>query len=292
MSCFRGFTAPVGHQMICVEWKPGGGKESNNETKHSDCSASRGKPSHLLLLCSSADVAGAPQVGRDQAIGRHGHSQGNQKLKKKHGEGDPGSGARWEANLTSLESSTSEDRLHFVVHCPRKREEEGESPDDGKSPVAISELSSYTQWCRNHLVSIHCDGCHGVRGDKHRDTLSERDEGAHKGTKRPVVNHDPDDGEGNIEGGHEKISKREISNEQVGYCVQPPCSYYDAKDEPVAKQGDDHDQAVDAHHQVVPRCEVILKKFAKDILEPFTIDKPMLIVHYRTSTVFFCSKTS
>ena len=90
--------------------------------------------------------------------------------------------------------------------CPRKREEEGESPDDGKSPVAwainktfrattncrclgwtttkmiitvadnpfiqmeivnrnddqkccpskldiatISELSSYTQWCRNHL---------------------------------------------------------------------------------------------------------------------------------------------
>ena len=32
----------------------------------------------------------------------------------------------------------------------------------------------------------------------------------------------PDDGEGNIEGGHEKISKREISNEQVGYCVQPP----------------------------------------------------------------------
>ena len=38
-----------------------------------------------------------------------------------------------------------------------------------------------------------------------------------------------------------------------------PCSYYDAKDEPVAKQGDDHDQAVDAHHQVVPRCEVILQ---------------------------------
>ena len=35
---------------------------------------------HLLLLCSSADVAGAPQVGRDQAIGCHGHSQGNQKL--------------------------------------------------------------------------------------------------------------------------------------------------------------------------------------------------------------------
>ena len=35
---------------------------------------------HLLLLCSSADVAGAPQVGRDQAIGRHGHSKGNQKL--------------------------------------------------------------------------------------------------------------------------------------------------------------------------------------------------------------------
>jgi len=96
-------------------------------------------------------VAGAPQVGRDQAIGRHGHSKGNQKLKKKHGEGDPGSGPCWEANLTSLESSTSEDRLHFVVHCPRKREEEGESPDDGKSPVAISELSSYTQWCRNHL---------------------------------------------------------------------------------------------------------------------------------------------
>lgn len=38
-----------------------------------------------------------------------------------------------------------------------------------------------------------------------------------------------------------------------------PCSYYDAKDEPVAKQGDDHDQAVDAHNQVVPRCEVILQ---------------------------------
>ena len=37
-----------------------------------------------------------------------------------------------------------------------------------------------------------------------------------------------------------------------------PCANDDAEHEPIAEQRDHHDQAIDAHHKVVPRGEVIL----------------------------------
>ena len=37
-----------------------------------------------------------------------------------------------------------------------------------------------------------------------------------------------------------------------------PCANDDAEHEPVAEQGDDHDQAVDAHDKVVPGGKVVL----------------------------------
>ena len=74
-----------------------------------------------------------------------------------------------------------------MVESPGEREEEGEAPDEGQPPVAVTELRPDVEGSGDDLVPVYGDGCHRVGRDKHRDALSEWYDGTHEASKRPVI---------------------------------------------------------------------------------------------------------
>ena len=65
--------------------------------------------------------------------------------------------------------------------------------------------------------------------------------------------------EGNVEGGHEEITKSKVGNEKVGDGVKPACLDDDTEDKEVTKERYNDDEAIDNHDEIVPNCKLILK---------------------------------
>ena len=66
-------------------------------------------------------------------------------------------------------------------------------------------------------------------------------------------------GEGNVEGGHEEITKSKVGNEEVGDGVKPACLDDDTEDKEVTKERYNDNEATDNHDEIVQSCKLILE---------------------------------
>ena len=64
--------------------------------------------------------------------------------------------------------------------------------------------------------------------------------------------------EGNVEGGHQKVSQCEVCYEKVSDGVESPGPNDDTEDQEVSKQRDDDNEAVETHDQIIRHFEILL----------------------------------
>ena len=82
--------------------------------------------------------------------------------------------------------------------------------------------------------------------------------------------------EWNIEGCHEEVTKCKVGDEKVCDGVKSPCSDDNTEDKKVSKEGNDNDEAINAHNDIVRNTELILKRELK-ILKVINISKLELL---------------
>ena len=83
--------------------------------------------------------------------------------------------------------------------------------------------------------------------------------------------------EWNIEGCHEEVTKCKVGDEKVCDGVKSPCSDDNTEDKKVSKEGNDNDEAINAHNDIVRNTELILKRELK-ILKVINTGCPRIVV--------------
>ena len=75
----------------------------------------------------------------------------------------------------------------------------------------------------------------------------------------PTMIMSPYNGKGNVEGGHEEITKSKVGNEEVGDGVKPACLDDYTEDKEVTKERYNDEEAIDNHDEIVQNCKLILE---------------------------------